>query len=150
MNHRIAGLLLFLLVAAAAFADEAGDRAEYLYSQFMAPCCYVGLLKDHQSGSADAMKEEILSFAREGKSDQEIMDFYVAKYGERILSQPVEEGFNRLAVIAPVALFVVGVFVVGGILKKQKASGKGSGRTEKAPLDSGLEDEIEREIREGM
>lgn len=150
MRHAVAGLLLLLFVGPLALADEAAKHADHLYGQFMAPCCYVGLLRDHQSGSADEMKEEILAFVREGKSDREIMDFYVAEYGERVLANPVEEGFNRLAVIAPVALFVVGVFVVGGILRKQKAGTKGGGSPEKASLDSDLEDEIEREIREGM
>jgi len=143
---RIIGILL--LIAAAARAEDADRRIENLFNQFMPPCCYTGLLKDHQSGAAEEMKEEIRTLVHEGKSDQEIKDHFVAIHGERILADPPEEGFNRLAVITPVAILIAGFLFVGMILRKQKGKGKRrSGRP--AGIDPAMDDEIEREIREG-
>lgn len=150
MRHPTFALLIVLVAWSAAFADEAEDRANYLYTQFMPPCCFTGLLKDHQSGSADEMKAQILQFVRQGKTDQEIKDFYVAQYGERILSQPVEEGFNRLAVVAPVAIFLIGFVVVGVILRGKKRKPVKHEAPDRDGLDQDVEDEIDREIREGM
>jgi len=134
-----------------AFADEADERAEILFTQFMPPCCYTGLLSEHHSGTADEMKEEIRALVREGKSDREIQDVFVARYGERILSHPREEGFNRLAVITPIVIFVAGFFLVGAILRgmRRRPAAAVSEMRRVPSLDDATDDAIEREIREG-
>ena len=46
-----------------------------------------------------------------GKSQEEILDHYMAMYGERILSSPPNAGFNRLAY-----LFTPLMFLAGGLM----------------------------------
>ena len=46
-----------------------------------------------------------------GKSQEEILDYYKAMYGERILSSPPNAGFNRLAY-----LFTPLMFLAGGVM----------------------------------
>ncbi len=151
MSRSVTVFLALLVGASFLFADENKDRAVKLYDRFMAPCCYTGLLTDHQSRAADDMKEEILRFVIDGKSDQEIFDFYVAQHGERILSQPPGEGFNRLMVIAPVLLVVIGFFFITGVIRRQRQTArKSAGGDVPAGLDPDMDDEIEREIREGF
>ena len=44
----------------------------------------------------------------EGKSREAILDYYVARYGERILAAPRARGINVLAYIAPFMALVLG------------------------------------------
>ena len=38
----------------------------------------------------------------EGKSEQDVMAHFVAKYGsQEVLSRPIDRGFNRLALLMP-------------------------------------------------
>ena len=150
MSRSVIVFLALLATASFLFADENEKRAVGLYDRFMAPCCYTGLLTDHHTQAADDMKEEILRFVTEGMSDQEIFDFYIARHGDRILSQPPEEGFNRLMVIAPVLLVVIGFFFLTGMIRRQRKTARTDAGTAPSGLDPDMDDEIEREIREGQ
>ncbi|MEZ5318875.1 MAG: cytochrome c-type biogenesis CcmF C-terminal domain-containing protein [Vicinamibacterales bacterium] len=55
----------------------------------------------------------LASLVAEGKSRQEIIDWFVAKYGsQEVLASPIDEGFNRLAWLFPYAAGFVGIFGV--------------------------------------
>ncbi len=142
-------LILFPLLSLAE-GVETDANAEALFARFMAPCCYTGLLRDHHSGEAEEMKEEIHSMLAEGRTESEIVDAFVARYGERILSNPPERGFNRLAILMPVLAVAVGAVVVGRILRRQKARAAAARAAAPSSIDPTMDDRIEREIREGM
>ncbi|GBD26094.1 Cytochrome c-type biogenesis protein CcmH [bacterium HR30] len=64
-------------------------------------------------GSALPLRKEIREQMALGKSKEEILRYFEAKYGEKILSSPTTRGFNLLAWIAPFfAVAVGGVFLV--------------------------------------
>ncbi|MFH1681310.1 MAG: cytochrome c-type biogenesis protein CcmH [Candidatus Eisenbacteria bacterium] len=148
---RSAALILLLpLVFSAARAGEIDQRAEALYGRFMPPCCYTGLLRDHQSADAEEMKEEIRAFLEEGISDEEIVDHYVRLYGERILSEPPERGFNRLAVLAPILALAGGALLVASRMRRREGGKPPRSAPKPPPVAPEMDERIEREIREGM
>ncbi len=145
---RILGILFSLfLLAPAAWGDE--KEAEELFERFVPPCCYTGLLRDHQSGAAEEMKDEIRALLSEGKTEQEIIDHFVARYGERILSQPPSQGFNRLAVLAPAGALIAGFLIVVLLIRAQRRRAVEALPAEEPGIDPVIDSEIEREIREG-
>ncbi len=67
-------------------------------------------------GTADAMRTEIAALVAAGKSYDEVVDYYVSKYGsQEVLAAPIDKGFNRLAWFLPYAVGLLGVVVVGGM-----------------------------------
>jgi cytochrome c-type biogenesis protein CcmH len=58
------------------------------------------------------MRSEIDSMIGRGMSRAQIIGFYRAKYGEKILSAPTTEGFNLLAWVMPFVAIVLG----GGLI----------------------------------
>ena len=73
----------------------------------MCGTCGRKLVNECTCAMAAAMREEIATLSRQGKSKQDILDFYVQKYGsQEPLAEPIDEGFNRLAWFFP--------YVVGG------------------------------------
>lgn len=67
-------------------------------------------------GTAEAMRQEIAQLIAEGKTYDDVVDYYVKKYGsQEVLAAPIDEGFNRLAWFLPYAIGLVGVMVMGGV-----------------------------------
>ena len=80
----------------------------------MCGTCGRQLLSECTCSTAVSMRAQLASLVSSGKSEQEILDFYIAKYGsEEPLAMPVDKGFNRLAWFVPYALGATGLVLVG-------------------------------------
>ena len=53
----------------------------------------------------------------QGWSKEQIKQYFVAQYGDRVLAEPPRTGLNWLAYLLPPAVFLVGVFVVYRVLR---------------------------------
>ena len=54
----------------------------------------------------------------EGWTKDQIKDYFVAQYGDRVLAEPPRRGLNWLVYVLPPIIFLVGIFVVYQNLKK--------------------------------
>ena len=64
--------------------------------------CGRQLLSACQCSYAFRMRAELAQLVADGKSEQEIVDYYLAKYGsQEPLAEPIDRGFNRLAWAVP-------------------------------------------------
>ena len=118
-----AAVLSFFAFSSNALAGEAHEHeesAKNLEKMLVAPCCYRQPVAYHDSGASTEVKLRIRELLSEGKSEEEILDEYVAKYGERILSAPRAEGFGSAAYILPIVaiLLATTVIVLRGTKKK--------------------------------
>ncbi len=68
-------------------------------------------------GSATPLRAEIADYLKQGKTQQQIVDSFVAKYGKVILSAPTGEGFDLAAWIMPFAALFFGLIVVYFVIK---------------------------------
>ncbi|MFZ5927275.1 MAG: cytochrome c-type biogenesis protein [Acidobacteriota bacterium] len=108
----VAGLLL-----AAALWGQVSNRIRALQEKLIAPCCWSESVAMHRSEVAAEMRAEIARMVNEGRSDSEILDFYKAKYGKRILMEP--EGELRVwAYTIPIAAAVVGLGLVVWLIRR--------------------------------
>jgi cytochrome c-type biogenesis protein CcmH len=106
------GLAAACLASPAAAATE--DPAEKVESRLM---CYCGCtdLTVHvcNCGTAAGIKSDIRQRLATGQSPDQVVDAYVAQYGEQIRSSPTTSGFNLLAWVTPFAvLFAAGAAVI--------------------------------------
>lgn len=59
------------------------------------------------------LHQQVLTMAGQGKSAQEIIDAFVAEYGQQVLMAPPKRGFNLAAYFVPsLAIVVAAVFLV--------------------------------------
>jgi cytochrome c-type biogenesis protein CcmH len=104
-------LLLVLFVSRVFSVEEQPVKdalQKELEGEIMAPCCYGGPVADHDSEAAKQVKTQIAGLLAESKTKEEILDMYVAIYGEQILARPRARGFNLLAYIMPPVILLVG------------------------------------------
>ena len=116
-------ILGMLWIAAALGADDAqvDKKAREIEDNIIAPCCWTQPVSEHYSEVAEKIRKEVHEMVAAGKSRDEILDFFVAQYGERILAAPRVKGFNGLVYILPWLALVLGAWLLIILLKKLRA-----------------------------
>jgi cytochrome c-type biogenesis protein CcmH len=98
-------------------SPELEARVQKLGKELRCAVCQGLSVADSPSSMARAQLDMVRELVSSGKSDGEVRDYFVARYGEWVLLEPVAEGFNWLVWLGP-GLLVVGGFVI--ILRQLK------------------------------
>jgi cytochrome c-type biogenesis protein CcmH len=81
-----------------------------------------------------ALHREVLALRNEGRSAQEVLDAFVAKYGEKALMAPKPQGFNLAGYLVPgVAIAAAGAGLVLFIGRRRAAVAAAGGAAPPAP-----------------
>jgi len=123
-------------LATPALTPEQEATARRVEEQLMAPCCFGSTVATHHSPAADAIRDEVRSLVARGRNEQEILNLYLDRYGERILAQPVARGFNLLAYWVPAIGWLCGTAVVVVWLLRRRETVAAQGRFTGRPDDS--------------
>jgi cytochrome c-type biogenesis protein CcmH len=119
-------LLLVSLVAAAAKevyqfeTEEQRERFQRFTYELRCPKCQGQNLAGSDSMIAQDLKREVHRLIVEGKSDEEIIDFMVARYGDFVLYKPRFQANTYLLWLGPALLILIGLGVFGWILYKRQ------------------------------
>jgi len=113
--------LLILLLSGSASAVTIDEKYKPLYEKvsdkFMCLCGCGSTIKTcpmEKCGFAVPFKEEMVGRIQMGETEEQIINYFVGKHGQQILSAPTKKGFNLIAWITPFAAIVV----VGLLMKK--------------------------------
>jgi cytochrome c-type biogenesis protein CcmH len=140
---------MLALAASGLWGQEAKDPLQQeLEYMIMAPCCYGAPVGDHDSDAAKQVKTQITQLLTEGKTRDEILDMYVAIYGERILAQPRAQGFNVLAYVMPLLILVIGGLVVIYVINQMTAPQPQTPRPSRKSYSEEFFQKIEREMED--
>lgn len=71
---------------AASLTPEQQQRLTALEGKLLAPCCYEEPVARHQSEVALRMRLEIARWVEEGRTEREIIDSYVERYGGKVVA----------------------------------------------------------------
>ena len=138
MKQWIAVLSLSLL-APAAFAIDTFPpmedlalqaRYENIVTEVRCLKCQNQSLKDSEAFLASDLRREIRRMLVEGKSDAEIYDFLVERYGEFALYRPRMSGKTLVLWAAPAVLLLGGVFVLVNVVRRRMAMPIDAGEAE--------------------
>jgi cytochrome c-type biogenesis protein CcmH len=113
-------LVISLLIASAAAAqtppapsDSAVQaRVREVSSKLRCPVCQGLSLQDSPSELSQEMKSVVREQIAAGKSNDEVLQYFVGKYGEWILLQPKATGFNLAVYALPMLMLGGGALVV--------------------------------------
>lgn len=121
MKHLIATLALGLALnaspALASSATEAALAADPvaekrllgLSEELRCLVCQNQNIADSNAELAQDLRREIRGMIKDGKSDKEIIDFMVTRYGDFVLYRPPVQGNTLLLWGGPIALLILGV-----------------------------------------
>ena len=127
----LALFLLLSMLAAPAFAQKAADptplqfrdtaeetRFHDLVSELRCVMCQNQSLADSNAQIAVDLRREVLDLMREGRSDPEVREFLVARYGEFVLYRPRVSGTTWLLWFGPLLFALGGGIVVWRLLRR--------------------------------
>ena len=126
--RRLAALFALLALSLAAVAidvDKAFDdpelqaRYEAIIEEVRCVQCQNQTIRDSNALIANDLRREIRRLLGEGRSDAEVYDFLVQRYGEFVLYRPRMSGISLLFWLAPGILLLAGVIVVVRVLRKR-------------------------------
>jgi cytochrome c-type biogenesis protein CcmH len=109
----LSGLLLGVCLLG---AGDDSARVERLGHQMMCMCgCNQILLECNHVGCtySDRMRGELTAAIDAGKGDQQVLQYFIEKYGTTVLAAPTRSGFDRIAWITPYVALLIGI---GGVL----------------------------------
>jgi cytochrome c-type biogenesis protein CcmH len=81
--------------------------------------CQNSTLADSDAPLAEDLRKEIRGQMRAGKTDAEITDYLVARYGDFVRYRPPVNNSTALLWFGPFLLLLVGGFIMLRVLKKQ-------------------------------
>jgi len=104
------------------FTDVAEERRFHaLVSELRCVMCQNQSLADSNAQIAIDLRREVLTLMRGGKTDAQVKDYLVARYGEFVLYRPQVESTTWLLWFGPALLLLAGGFVVARIVRKRSA-----------------------------
>jgi cytochrome c-type biogenesis protein CcmH len=115
------GLVLALLVSACApqeAADPLEQRAQTLDQELMCPICPGETIAQSQVEFAQQMRTFVREKLAEGWTEEQVKQYYVERYGPRILMTPPKQGFYLVGWIGPLVALFLGGGVVVYVLKQ--------------------------------
>jgi len=130
MTKRLLVLITSLLFTFSAFAIDTGKafddpemqaRYERLIAETRCVTCQNQSIKDSNAFIAADLRREIQRLMGEGKSDEEIAEFLVTRYGDFVLYRPRMAGKTMLLWIAPFAFVLFAIFAFIRVLRHRMA-----------------------------
>ncbi len=125
-------------------ADDVNRVARQMYC----PVCENEPLDACRTAACQQWRAQIGEMLAQGQSDQQIKDYFVARYGVRVLAQPPAQGDSLLLYVLPIAGLIVGAVLVVWLLRRLRARGA-EAPVPAAPKSTGDEytDRVERDLK---
>ena len=123
------------------------DDVNAIAKQLYCPVCENTPLDVCPTEACRQWRELIRQMLAEGKTEQEIKDYFVANYGARVLSEPPRAGFNWLVYIVPPVLILAGALFLFNAFRgwtKPKAVESASGPGKEAKPSSSDDEYVKR------
>lgn len=148
--------IALLCVVALAMLGVGSSRYERVGHELMCTCgCGQVLLECNHVGCTVSAREitELRAQLATGAGDKAILDWFANKYGPTVLAAPIRGGFDLVAWIMPLAVFVLataGTFVVVWLWKRRALSlapavPASASSTPSSPEEAALRERIRRE-----
>lgn len=128
--------LMLMLAPAIAMAQAASDpaplqfndaaeerRFHALTSELRCVMCQNQSLADSNAMIAHDLRREVLALMRQGRSDAQVKQFLVARYGEFVLYQPPVAAKTWLLWFGPALLLLAGGIVIARIVRRRSGTG---------------------------
>ena len=120
------------------------DRVREIASDLRCVVCQNLSVADSPSDLAKQMRNLIRELVEQGKSRQEIQDYFVSRYGEFVLLAPPKHGFNLLVWVLPFLALAIGAGGVYLVARRWAARPAGV----PPPADPAYLDRVRRELHE--
>lgn len=112
-------------------------RYQDLTDNLRCPKCQNQAIGDSNSPIAEDMRERVVALLKDGRSDREIQDYMIRRFGDYVLYNPRLSGRTWLLWGLPAGLVVLGAVVIGLIVRvRRRAAGQALSTAERERLNA--------------
>ena len=98
---------------------EIASRMAALTAKLRCLVCQGQSVAESGSDFSNDIRREVKKLMEEGRSDQEVIDFLVQRYGDFILFEPPVKGLTAMLWFGPFVLLITGVTVLIVVLRRR-------------------------------
>src|SRR6266700_3993896 len=109
------------------------QRVHDVASQLKCLVCQGESVADSPATLSQQMRGIIRQQLQSGKSEQEVIQYFVSRYGDRILWSPPWQGFTLLTWLVPIALMIGGILLLFVVLRSWQSN------SDKQPIEDRAE-----------
>lgn len=124
------------------------DDVNRIAKQMYCPVCENEPLDACRTAACQQWRAQIGQMLAEGQTEQQIKDYFVARYGARVLAQPPASGTSLWLYVLPVVGLVVGAVLVVWLMRRMR---RRAAQTAGAPAAPATGDEyvdrVERDLK---
>lgn len=126
MKLRVIAILLAAMLAIVALATPvyAAVASKDIEKDLMCQCGCTMVVDVCDCETANQMRDKIAELIGQGQDKNQIVAYFVAQYGEKILSAPTKKGFNLVAWVVPFLAVAVGGTALFFILRAWARKGR--------------------------
>ena len=99
-------------------------RARALEGALRCPVCRSQSIRQSRSFMADDMRRKVRAMIAEGRSDDEIRDYFIDRYGTWVLLTPPRRGFTLAAYAFPAIVVLIGAVGLAVAARRWKRAGR--------------------------
>ncbi len=119
----VISLAFFMATLVQAQADfPTDDDVNAIAKKLYCPVCPNTPLDVCETKACQDWREDIKMQLAEGWTEEEILTYFVERYGERVLAEPERSGFTSLVWILPVIAVLLGLVIVAQALRNWKSA----------------------------
>jgi cytochrome c-type biogenesis protein CcmH len=145
----LARMILFALLGfvsvgpALAQAEPTDNQVNEIAKKLYCPVCPNTPLDVCETKACEDWRAQIKDELRAGWTEDQIIEYFVVQYGERVLAEPRRSGFTSMVWVLPMIGAVFGLAVVGMVVR-----GWNQGREQPITQDEQLETTLTPEVKE--
>jgi cytochrome c-type biogenesis protein CcmH len=110
-------MLLSAVGVGVALADSIDEQARAIEKQLQCPICNGSTVADSPSDLAGQMRVVIRQKVEAGESRDQIIQYFVDRYGDSILVEPPRRGIGLVVWLAPIIILAVGLIILITVLR---------------------------------
>lgn len=115
-------LPILIILVFSVISSISNDKIYDISNELMCPVCQGQTVAESNSKLALSMREVVKTKLSEGKSKEEILDYFILQYGDTILAKPPVKGFNLILWIVPPISLLVALFFWISYIKRNRDS----------------------------
>jgi cytochrome c-type biogenesis protein CcmH len=127
------------------------DDVNAIAKQMYCPVCENEPLDACRTAACQQWRAQIAQMLSEGQTEAQIKQYFVDRYGLRVLAQPPAEGNSLLLWVLPLVALVIGGVYVTLLIRRMRARGVAAEAASSTPVKTGGDayvDRVEQDLKD--
>ena len=101
------------------YSETIEKEVSDISNELMCPVCRGQTVAESNSSLANDFREIIRKKLEAGESKQEILNYFIDRYGESVLASPPAKGIRLIVWVTPLLVIIIGFFILTKFIKSK-------------------------------